>query len=116
MTKQEIKPSQKMWRTLVRVHSVNIDGVCLIIPGWSTHVKVWCPSCAIPPAIFQNMKEGNRYHVGCNIGAEKREELCFDGWENEQITTINENALNLLGKKLHTAKKLSIPILLLSIP
>ena len=58
-------------------------GVSLIIPGWSTTKPVWCPACAIPPVIFQNMKKGNRYHVGCNIGAEKREELCFDEWEDE---------------------------------
>lgn len=86
--KKDIHPTKRMWRTLVRVASVErgdfvTHGVYLIIPGWSVREKVWCSYQAIPPVILETMKTGKRYHVGCNIGAEKQWQLCFDRWENE---------------------------------
>ena len=80
----KINPEHKMWRTLVRVRrSQDGVGVELIIPGWDVKQYVFCPVQAIPPDIFKDMGAGNRYHVGCNIGAEKVEDLCFDRWEKE---------------------------------
>jgi len=82
----KIKPEHKMWRTLVRVAQVSKNGVSLIIPGWSVKEEVYCSYQAIPPNIFKDMKTGNRYHVGCNIGTDKIEDLCFDGWENDNLS------------------------------
>lgn len=74
----------KMWRTLVRVKEKTWcnAGVYLFIPGWNVKLSVFCPYQAIPPAIYKSMESSKRYHVGCNIGASKAEDLCFDGWEN----------------------------------
>jgi hypothetical protein len=78
-----INPKNRMWRTLVRVTRSDQNGVGLIIPGWNVKKEVFCSYQAIPPDIFKDMKKDSRYHVGCNIGAEKAEDLCFDGWEKE---------------------------------
>jgi len=80
-----MNPADKMWRTLVRVsgRSWTQRGVYLIIPGWNVDKNVFCPRQAIPPDIFNSMELYKRYHVGCNIGAEKASDLCFDGWEAE---------------------------------
>ena len=83
---KEINPTQKMWRTLVRViyKAKYRDGVVLMIPGFREGVSnVFCPRKAIPPAIYDTMEENKRYHVGCNRGAESVEDICFDGWENQ---------------------------------
>jgi hypothetical protein len=50
-------------------------------PGWSVNRSVWCARQAIPPEIFKTMVVGGRYHVQCNIGAEKAINLCFNSWE-----------------------------------
>lgn len=76
-------PQDKMWRTLIRIYSKTGKYVWFIIPGWDTNQIVYCPSVAIPPAIFKGMEKDKRYHVGCNIGAKNQEDLCFDGWESE---------------------------------
>jgi hypothetical protein len=74
---------QKMWRTLVRVTAKNSEGVYLSVPAVSASLETFCPRKAIPPFIFEGMKEDKRCHVGCNIGAENMADLCFDNWENE---------------------------------
>jgi hypothetical protein len=85
--KDNVRQEHRMWRTLVRVDEINkegrTEGVYLIIPGWNVRKSVWCPIKAIPPAIWEGMRKGKRYHVGCNIGAKYDSQLCFDGWENE---------------------------------
>ena len=78
-----ILPTEKMWRTLVRVKNVFLEFVVLIVPGFSVREEVHCNVNGIPPAIYKNMKPGNRYHVGCNIGAQEKNSLCFDGWEED---------------------------------
>lgn len=78
-----MKSSEKMWRTLVRVVSLSFFGVTLVIPGWNCKKRVWVCYQAIPPLIFRKMKIGNRYHVGCNIGAKNKNDLCFDNWEKK---------------------------------
>ena len=87
MKSTTIRPDQKMWRTLVRVDNKLAHGVGLFIPGlfgqFGTNFTVFCPRKAIPPTIFETMKEGKRYHVGCNIGCQRVNDLCFDGWEAE---------------------------------
>ena len=80
----EIRPEQRMWRTLVRVTARFPDGVVLMIPGLREgNCECFCPRKAIPPVIFEDMKENERYHVGCNRGAEDIADLCFDGWEDK---------------------------------
>jgi hypothetical protein len=86
-----MKTSEKMRRTLIRVVSINgvlsplnyPQGVRVVIPGWHWQRDVYVFKQGIPPAIFKTMKEGKRYHVKCNYGAEKESDLCFDEWEKE---------------------------------
>jgi len=78
-----MNPTDRMWRTLVRVDSVRSDSIDAIIPGWNVRRKVFIWKQGIPPYIFKRLKEGDRLHVTCNIGAEDVEDLCFDGWEEE---------------------------------
>jgi len=76
-------PKKRMWRTLVRVHSLTSKGVVVIIPGWEIDIPVFIDWHGIPPAIFDKMEVGGRFHVGCNIGENNRDSLCFDNWEDE---------------------------------
>ena len=79
----EILPTERMWRTLVRVRNVCRDAVVLYIPARGYGEMAVCYKQAIPPAIFKTMKPDARYHVECNIGAEDWNDLCFDRWETE---------------------------------
>jgi len=79
----EIHPTERMWRTLVRVRNVCRNAVVLYIPGRGYGETAVCPKAAIPPVIFNSMKDGARYHVECNIGAKDWNDLCFDRWEPE---------------------------------
>jgi len=81
----KITPTTKMWRTLIRIESVNKSGVYVIIPGWSVKTKVFIDKKNIPPVIFNAMTEGGRYHVQCNIGAECLEDLRFNNWEKSKL-------------------------------
>ena len=101
-----MKPSQKMWRTLVRVDEVvpevrfvSMAGVWVFVPGYTTENHVWVPFEAIPPAIYANMENGKRYHVRCNIGAEHISELCFDGWEDDKNPENSTTMETKMGKK-----------------
>ena len=78
-----MNPTDRMWRTLVRVTRVGTDSIDVIIPGWDVRRNVYVYKQGIPPYIFKRMKEGDRLHAQCNIGANTVEELCFDRWEDE---------------------------------
>ena len=80
----KVTPSQRMWRTLVVVDKVwKPDGVVLEIPAVLSLGTAFCPRKAIPPAIYDTMEVGKRYHVECNIGAERVSDICFDRWEEK---------------------------------
>lgn len=80
---QNISPTKRLWRTLIRVVSIDKDTVGVIIPGYDVNVPVEISINKIPSKIRKNIKEGNRYHVMCNIGADRREDLVFGKWENK---------------------------------
>ena len=92
MNNKTTTPNKRMWRTLVRVNkkwdkeqSTKDHCVYLIIPAFSPDELVWCPRKAIPPYIYDEMEEGKRYYVECNIGAEDSRDICFNKWEDEEI-------------------------------
>ena len=83
--------NERMWRTLVRVTSIEQplsplnypEGVYIVIPGWDYKREVFVFKQGIPPLIYKTMKPGRRYHVKCNIGTQHTLSLCFDGWEKK---------------------------------
>lgn len=81
------KPTEKMWRTLVRVTYINsaVENVWFIIPGWDVEEEVPIKKQNIPLKILKTMKIGKRYHVKCNIGAENWRDLLFyfNSWEKK---------------------------------
>ena len=81
----EISPSQRMWRTLIRVTSKHKDGVLFEIPGRTGMEEkiAWCSKDNIPSAIFETMKRDARYHVECNFGCEDITKLRFEKWEDK---------------------------------
>lgn len=78
-----MKPSERMWRTLMRVDSQRMGGVMFIIPGWDHRTPVFVPWENIDKKYHQACTNvGFRLHCHCNIGAEDARELCFERWED----------------------------------
>ena len=81
MYSDEAKPSERLWRTAIRLETF-AGGYGFIIPGWSSNQIVTIPSKDLPSGILQAIFRGQRrFHVRVNIGAECAEELTFDEWE-----------------------------------
>jgi len=71
----------KLWRTLVRITSIDEENKCfyVVIPGWSVKEKAKINFSEISFPIHI----GKRMHVMVNIGAKRIEDLCFESWESE---------------------------------
>ena len=80
-----MKPSEKLWRTLIRVSDVDhADGFFhVILPGWDSRAKVRLDLKEVPDEIRRLVKPDKRFHARVNIGAESKSDLRFDDWESE---------------------------------
>lgn len=75
-----MKPSERKWRTLVRVIALTPTGAWFAIPGWNPGVSVFIRDEDIPSEIGK-LEVDRRLHVRCNIGCERADMLEFSDWE-----------------------------------
>jgi hypothetical protein len=69
---------QKLWRTLVRVDSINKGAgtIQVVLSGWNPREKVQCSLENMPDDLRTNcMNKGYRFHAQANIGVENKEDL-----------------------------------------
>lgn len=80
-----MKPSERPWRTLIRVCDVDhADGFFhVILPGWDSRAKVRLDLEEVPDEIRELVEPGKRFHAKVNIGAESKSDLHFEDWESE---------------------------------
>ena len=80
-------PSRKAWRALVRIEDIDKEinprnpFVEFTMPAWDSSSIIRLLFNDIPVEIRDNLQPGSRCHVMSNIGAERQEDLYFDGWE-----------------------------------
>ena len=74
-----MKPSERLWRSLIRVHEIDYDNEILyiIIPGWNPQVKIELNFKDIPERIIKLIRPGKRFHAKVNIGVESEKIYCL---------------------------------------
>jgi hypothetical protein len=81
----EIPPSMKMWRTLIRIEDFNEDKIDFVVPSWDHTVTVSLDRNTLPDFVNENLnkevKLPFRLFAKCNIGTEDKNELMFSDWE-----------------------------------
>lgn len=77
-----MKPSERLWRTLVRITSVDQrKGIFrVVVPGWNHRVWIKLNLCDLPEQFQKAAMKDFRLHAMVNIGAEKARDLRFSGW------------------------------------
>lgn len=78
-----MKSSEKTYRTLIRVHSVDQNLLAVIIPGWDASTPVHLDLLGVPEEVKKIAVPGRRFHARVNIGAELAKDLHFADWELE---------------------------------
>ena len=71
---------KKMWRTLIRVSSLNKSRgkVGFILPGWNVHKVLYFNLNQLPENLKAEIREGYRFHAPTNLGAKKTFDLYID--------------------------------------
>lgn len=79
-----VPPSQKLWRTLVRVVSVNHKCGCfhVVVPGWDARNIIELNLDSVPDKIRPLLKPDERLYARVNTGADHAGDLRFEGWED----------------------------------
>lgn len=87
---EKVKPSQRLWRTLLRVVGSDINvfypnksWIYVEIPAWDRSKTVTICLADIPKNKRDLLRIGYRFHAHVNIGAEKIDDLKFDSLEME---------------------------------
>ena len=68
----------KMWRTLIRVSSLEKNKVGFIIPGWHTREPVYFDINQLPENLIKNLKINYRFHAPFNLGARSSKDIYID--------------------------------------
>ena len=82
--------STGLYRTLVRVISINSDSVVVVIPGWSPSETVTVDKSAIPKPVLDHMQPGYRYHAKVPLSADIVEQIFFVDWEIPKKQLVEE--------------------------
>ena len=80
----EIPPSMKMWRTLIRIENFNENQIDFVVPSWDYTVMVSLNRDTLPDFVNENLNKDKlpfRLFAKCNIGNENKNELLFSDWE-----------------------------------
>lgn len=76
--------STRLWRTLVRLESINKDTVSVVLPAFMSEYEIEISKTEIPANILQIMQEcvcPARFNAMANIGADDPDEIVIEGWE-----------------------------------
>ena len=76
-------PSQRPWRTLVRVVGVDAEHKCFyaVVPAWSARIAVEIRIDSLPDDVAKLVAPGRRFHALVNTGSEEASNLRFSKWE-----------------------------------
>jgi len=69
---------KKMWRTLIRIGSINKRGIEFIIPGRSLENGLYFNLSELPENLRKRIHKNYRFHCPVNFGVEKIEDLYID--------------------------------------
>lgn len=72
---------EKMWRTLLRVISVNFNGIWVVIPARTCNVSIFIDWSLIPIELEEVVAEDYRFHAKCNFGCDYIEDIVFSDFE-----------------------------------
>lgn len=75
--------ASRLWRTLIRIESVEEDSLTVVVTGWNSRQTVSLPKSSVPTQILDLAKPGKRIHAQVNIGADRESDLVFEDWETE---------------------------------
>ena len=79
--KGKIRADRKLWRTLVRIDSIEDSHIYIIIPGWDTSEAIAIGNEELPKHIKPIIEVDKRMHIQINIGCESVNDLYFGEWE-----------------------------------
>ena len=87
-----MKSSERLWRTLVRVESVDErkGRVYVVIPGWDINQRIRIDLKDIPKDMHRQLQPDFRCHAQVNIGVHKGGDLKFSKWEIDYIAPENK--------------------------
>lgn len=78
-------PTRKPWKTLLRIDSLDESsqpiGVNTLVPAWNSSEFIKLLIDMFPDDMRVNVAPGERFYAQVNIGADKQEDLYFDGFE-----------------------------------
>lgn len=72
---------QKLYRTIVRIVSLNKESIKLVVPGWNSHKTLNLPISMIPNELREALKPNARLFAYVNTGAEVWADLHFEKFE-----------------------------------
>lgn len=76
-----MRADRKLWRTLVRIDSIEPNFIYIIIPGWDTTEAISIGIDELPQHIRTIVAVDKRMHVQINVGCESVNDLYFGEWE-----------------------------------
>jgi hypothetical protein len=79
----EIKPARKIWRSLVRIDSLDKNHIYVIIPSWDTNEIISLNIEDLPEKMRSVIEPDLRLHAKVNIGCESANDLFFLDWETK---------------------------------
>ena len=91
-----VHPNRRPWRTLVRVVEVETERryISAVVPAWSVRQVVKVHLDSIPREFLWRLSFEERFFCKVNIGAEREEDLFFEGWEVAGDDASAEHALH----------------------
>lgn len=80
-TTDQVLPSQRMWRALVRIEIVQPSYIKVCVPAYDKRTRFVIPKETLPVDLRQHVQAGMRVHARVNIGAETKRDVNFEDWE-----------------------------------
>jgi len=76
---------QKMWRTLIRVESLDQNQVGFVLPAWNSDETIYFNLHQLRQDLRENIKLNYRFHAEANIGVNNPEDIYIDlnSYENQ---------------------------------
>ena len=74
-------PSRKVWRSLIRVDSVDENHFYITIPSWNPNSGLSLSKSDVPEKIRKVLKDDLWLHADVNIDARSKNDLFFINWE-----------------------------------
>ncbi len=69
---------RKMWRTLIRVSSLDENKVGFIMTGWNFRKSIYFDRNQLSCDLIKNLKIDYRFHAHFNLGVENPEDVYID--------------------------------------